>query len=56
MTFSLVQHIEELRAELKNAFNTGERRVIAAELELAQAEMIVTMAEQDGLLDAEPPF
>ncbi|WP_255610428.1 MULTISPECIES: hypothetical protein [Rhizobium/Agrobacterium group] len=40
----LEQHIEELR------------RAIAAELELAQAELAVIMAVQDGSIDAEPPF
>ncbi|WP_168801062.1 hypothetical protein [Peteryoungia ipomoeae] len=56
MTFSLEQHIEELRAEFRNAVDADERRQIAAELELAQAEMIVAMAEQHGILDTEPPF
>jgi hypothetical protein len=33
-----------------------ERRQIAAELELAQAELAVIMVEQDGTIDAVPPF
>jgi hypothetical protein len=53
---TIEQHIDELRLELKNAFDADERQEIAAELELAEAEMIVTMAEQHGLIDAEPPF
>ncbi len=56
MTYELEIQIEELRAELKNAFDADERREIAAELELAEAEMIVAMAEQHGLVDVEPPF
>lgn len=50
------QHIEELRAELRNAVDPVERRWIVAELELARAELEVLMAEDDGLVDAEPPF
>ncbi|WP_269156204.1 hypothetical protein [Rhizobium rhizogenes] len=33
-----------------------ERRQIAAELELALAELAVIMAEQDGSIGADPPF
>jgi hypothetical protein len=53
---TIEQHIEELRVELKNAFDASERRQIEAELELAQAELVVSLAEQDGTVDAEPPF
>lgn len=53
---TIEQHIEELRAELRNAFDAEERREIAVELELAEAELILILAEQDGLVDAEPPF
>ncbi|MFA7416583.1 MAG: hypothetical protein WC048_19115 [Rhizobium sp.] len=53
---TIEQHIEELRAELKNAFDATERRQIEAELELAQADLMVALAEQDGTVDAEPPF
>ncbi|WP_162944164.1 MULTISPECIES: hypothetical protein [unclassified Rhizobium] len=52
----LEQHIEELRAELRNAVYPGERREIEVELELACAELAVIMAEQEGAIDAEPPF
>ncbi|WHO77321.1 hypothetical protein [Rhizobium sp. BT03] len=50
------QHIVELRMELKNACDIAERRQIEAELEYAQAELAIIVAEQDGRLDAEPPF
>ena len=53
---TIEQQIDELRLELRNACDAAERRQIAAELELAQAELVVLMAEQDGLVDAEPPF
>jgi hypothetical protein len=52
----LSQHIEELRVELKNAFDAGERREIEAELELALAEREIVEAELEGRLSAEPPF
>ncbi|WP_312608901.1 hypothetical protein [Agrobacterium pusense] len=38
----LEQHIEELRAELRNAVYRDERREIEVELELACAELAVT--------------
>lgn len=53
---TIEQHIEELRAELKNACDAGERRGIQTELDLAQAELAIITAEQDGSVDAEPPF
>ena len=53
---TIEQQIEELRAELKNACDSAERRKIEAELELAQAELIVIRAEQDGSVQAEPSF
>ncbi|UJW77760.1 hypothetical protein [Rhizobium sp. SL42] len=53
---TIEQHIEELRAELKNVCNAAERREIQTELELVQAELRVVAAEQDGCADAEPPF
>lgn len=53
---TIEQHIEELRAELRNAFDISERLAIQAELDCAQAELAVIVAEQDGRLDAEPPF
>ncbi|WEX79504.1 hypothetical protein PYH37_005837 (plasmid) [Sinorhizobium numidicum] len=53
---TIEQHIEELRAELRNAVDANERRQIEVELELAQAEREVISAEQDGSVSAEPPF
>ena len=55
MTNALETQIEELRAELRNA-DPAERRQIAAELEIAQAELNVALAEQEGTIEAEPPF
>ncbi len=56
MTYELEIQIEELRAELRNAVDGAERRQIEAELEIAQAELIVATTELDGLAEAEPPF
>lgn len=53
---TIEHHIEELRSELKNAFDANERRQIEVELELAEADLMVALAEQDGTLEAEPPF
>ncbi|ULR42503.1 MULTISPECIES: hypothetical protein [Rhizobium] len=53
---TIEQHIEELRAELRNACDAAERRQIEAELQLAQADLTVALAEQDGTIEAEPPF
>jgi hypothetical protein len=53
---TIEQHIEELRGELKCAFDSAERRQIEAELELAQADLVVMLAEQVGSVEAEPPF
>ncbi|MCO6181053.1 hypothetical protein [Ciceribacter sp. RN22] len=55
MMIALEIQIEELRAELRNADGV-ERRQIAAELELARAELAAAIAEQEGTLDAAPPF
>jgi hypothetical protein len=56
MTNSIETHIEELKAELRNALDAAERRQIATELELTQAELAVMLAEQAGDAEAEPPF
>lgn len=56
MTVSIESHVEELRAELRNACDHWERGEIRAELELAQAELALAIAEQSGEVDAEPPF
>lgn len=50
------QHIEELRAELRNAWHVFECREIEGELEMALAELEIIEAEQDGIIDAKPPF
>jgi hypothetical protein len=52
----LEQHIEELHLELHEALDPAERREIEIELELARAELAVLTAEQEGAIDAEPPF
>ncbi|CDZ55600.1 hypothetical protein [Neorhizobium galegae] len=53
---TIEEHIEELRAEVRNAATIQERRQIEAELELAIAELEVVRAELDGRIRAEPPF
>lgn len=55
MTIALETQVEELRAELANA-DPAERRQIEAELELAQTELAAAIAEQEGTIDATPPF
>ncbi|WP_192856904.1 hypothetical protein [Manganibacter manganicus] len=53
---SIDQHIEELRAELRNAVYGDERCEIETELELALAEREVMLTEAYGEISAEPPF
>lgn len=53
---SIDQHIEELRAELRNAVYRDERLETEAALKLALAEREVIWAEQEALMNAEPPF
>jgi hypothetical protein len=53
---SIEQHIDELRAELRNAVNADERRWIEEELVMAQAEREAIFAEQEGRVSSEPPF
>ena len=55
MAYELETQIEELRAELRNAVDPFERDQIETELAAAQAELLLTIAELDGV-DAEPPF
>ncbi|MEZ2127879.1 MULTISPECIES: hypothetical protein [unclassified Sinorhizobium] len=52
----LEQHVEELLAELRETVEPAKRREIEIELELARAELAVILAEQEGVIDAEPPF
>ncbi|MFG1423218.1 hypothetical protein [Roseixanthobacter liquoris] len=47
MTMTLEQHIEELRAELRNAVDAGEHREIEVELETARAELACRVAEEE---------
>jgi hypothetical protein len=56
MTISLEIQCEELRAELRNACDPAERRQIAVELKMVQAELATIEAKQDGRISAEPPF
>ncbi|WP_164901848.1 hypothetical protein [Neorhizobium lilium] len=56
MTMNLEIQIEELRAELNSVCDAAERPQIEIELELARAELAVVLAEQDGSIEAEPPF
>ncbi|MBA8907945.1 hypothetical protein [Aminobacter ciceronei] len=53
---SIDQHIEELRAELRNAVYPDERRWIEEELVMALAEREAIWAEHEGLASSEPPF
>lgn len=56
MTYELEIQIEELRAELRNTVDGAERRQIQAELEVAQAELTLILAQHHGLVEAEPPL
>jgi hypothetical protein len=56
MMISIEQQVEELRVELRAVLYADERRQIAAELEMALAELAVIEAEQDGRINGEPPF
>jgi len=53
---TIEQHIEELRAEARNAETLQERRAIEAELALMIGEREVIWAELDGRIDPAPPF
>ena len=53
---SIDQHIEELRAVLRNAVYRDERLWIEAELTMALAEREVIWAECEGIVSSEPPF
>ena len=53
---SIDQHIEELRAEQRDATDRSERRQIETELVLALAEREVMLAEAEGRYSSEPPF
>ncbi|MGI2036127.1 hypothetical protein ACRQ1B_27500 [Rhizobium panacihumi] len=55
MTFSLEQHIEELRAELANCPDWDERLEIEAAMAGARQELAFVNAKLDALLSEEPP-
>ncbi|WP_200950845.1 hypothetical protein [Rhizobium sp. Root1220] len=55
MTYNIEIQIEELRAELRNACDAGERRQIQAELEVARAEL-AAVALRNEIVDREPPY
>lgn len=48
-------HIQELRAELRNAMHQDERREIAAELATAEARLAEEEAAFEARMAAEPP-
>ncbi len=50
------QHIEELRAELRNCCDVAERAQIEDELEMALAEQEAVLAVAQGRNSSEPPF
>ena len=47
MTMTPEQHIEELRAELRNAVDAGERREIEVELETARTVLARRIAKEE---------
>lgn len=55
MTISIEQHIEELRAELRNAVDRNERLQIGEELAQAYAALKAANTEQEAGFDVEPP-
>ncbi len=56
MTYDTEIQIEELRAELRNACDAGERRQIQTELEVAQAERAAAVHLQVETVDRETPY
>ena len=56
MTMHLEIQIEELRAELRNAVDAGERCQITAELEMLRAELAVIASDQDKTIERVPPL
>ena len=50
------QHIEELRAELRNCCDVAERAQIEDELEMALAEREAELAVAQGRCSSEAPF
>lgn len=56
MSYDIETQIEELRAELRNACDAGERRQIQTELDVAQAELAAAVALQVETVNPEPPY
>lgn len=55
MTISLEMHLEQLRAELRNAYDAKERRKIEAELATTEAKLAQEEVAFEALISAEPP-
>ncbi len=55
-TMPIEQHIEELRAELRNCCDVVERAQIEGELETALAEREAMLAASEAHYNSEPPF
>lgn len=55
MSYELELQIEELRAELRNAIDSVERREIAAELVSVKAKLTAENARFEAMTRAEPP-
>ena len=55
MTYDIEIQIEELRAELRNACDAGERREIQTELDAAQAKLAAAVTLQNETINREPP-
>ncbi len=53
---TIEQHIEELRAELRNCCDVAERVQIEGELEMALAEREAMLAAAEARYSNEPPF
>lgn len=53
---SIEQHIEELRAELRNCCDLAERAQIEGELEAVLAEHEAMLAAAEAHYSSEPPF
>ncbi|WP_199500209.1 hypothetical protein [Methylovirgula sp. 4M-Z18] len=51
---TILEQIDELRAELQGAMDAAERRQIEAELTAALAQRDIIVAKQNGRMSAEP--
>lgn len=52
----LEQHIEELRAELRNAVYQDERQLLLNELAAAEVQRAEEEAAYDAMVSSEPPL